>query len=213
VVVGLLNYALQYIPAGRAALIFATAPLLTMLIATGLGYERITAAKVVGVLLTVLGVALALGVQVLQPGTTANSWIGELAVLGSAFSAATCSVLYRKYLGRYPALQISALAMLASVLFLVCLAAPEGFFSGLPHLNTVGWLAVIYMGLGSGLGYYLWLWALGRTTPTRVTVFLAFSPLTATFLGAVVLSEAVSLAAIGGLICVVIGLWLVHWQV
>jgi len=42
VVVTLLNYALRFILAGRAALIFATLPLITMLLATALGYERVT---------------------------------------------------------------------------------------------------------------------------------------------------------------------------
>jgi drug/metabolite transporter (DMT)-like permease len=53
VVVTLLNYALQFIPA-RAALIFATFPLLTMILAAALGYERVTLAKALGVLLTIM---------------------------------------------------------------------------------------------------------------------------------------------------------------
>src|SRR5262245_66005730 len=59
VVVALLNYALQFIPSARAALIFATFPLMTMLLATALGYERVTWAKALGVILTVAGVGLA----------------------------------------------------------------------------------------------------------------------------------------------------------
>ena len=51
------------------------------------------------------------------------------------------------------------------------LAACEGFFTSPPRFTVGGWLAVVSIGTGSGLGYYLWLWALGHTTPTRVTVF------------------------------------------
>src|SRR5258706_4306213 len=129
VVVTLLNYALQYIPSARAALIFATLPLLTMLLAAALGHERITWAKALGVLLTIVGVGLALGARAALPGRPAGGWIGELAVLASAASAAACSVLYRPYLRKYPTLPISAFAMLASVLFLALFAAAEGFFS------------------------------------------------------------------------------------
>lgn len=212
VVVGLLNFALQFIPSGRASLIFATAPLLTMLLAALLGHERILPVKAIGVGLTILGVGLALGDKVLGAGAASNGWIGELAVFGSAFSAALCSVLYRRYLARYPAVSVSAVAMFASLLFLAYFAAGEGLFASFPHITEVGWLAIVFMGVGSGLGYYLWLWALSRTTPTRVTVFLAFSPLTATFLGALLLAEAVSAAALVGLAAVVTGLVLVHWQ-
>jgi drug/metabolite transporter (DMT)-like permease len=42
VVIILLNYALQSIPSGRSALIFASLPLITMLLAAALGYERVT---------------------------------------------------------------------------------------------------------------------------------------------------------------------------
>jgi drug/metabolite transporter (DMT)-like permease len=212
VVVGLLNYALQFIPSARAALIFATFPLLTMMLAWALGYERMTWAKGLGVALSIVGVALALGEKSVQPGSAVNKWIGELAVFGSALSGAVCSVLYRPYLRRYPTLPVSALAMFASVLVLALVAAGEGFFNTAPRFTARGWLAVVFVGISSGGGYYLWLWALGHTTPTKVTVFLALSPITATLLDAVFLSERISLPAWLGLLCVAVGLWLAHWQ-
>jgi drug/metabolite transporter (DMT)-like permease len=49
------------VPSGRAALIFATFPLLTMLVAAALGAERLTLSKALGVLLTLGGVGCALG--------------------------------------------------------------------------------------------------------------------------------------------------------
>jgi drug/metabolite transporter (DMT)-like permease len=45
ILIALLNYALQFIPSARAALIFATMPLLTMILASALGQERLTLAK------------------------------------------------------------------------------------------------------------------------------------------------------------------------
>jgi drug/metabolite transporter (DMT)-like permease len=210
VVVALLNYALQFIPSSRAALIFATFPLLTLLFAAALGHERVTIPKALGVLLTIAGVGLALGWQAWRPGSLAKGWNGELAVLGSAASGALCSVLYRPYLRRYPTLPISAFAMLASVLALAVFAAGEGFFAVGPHFTPAGWLAVGFIGVSSGVGYYLWLWALNHTTPTKVTVFLALNPLAATVLGALLLDETVSLGLLGGLVCVVLGLLLAH---
>jgi hypothetical protein len=109
ILIALLNYALQFIPSARAALIFATMPLLTMMLATVLGHERLTLAKTAGVLLTILGVGFALGEKALQRGGTAHEWVGELAVFASALSGAICSVLYRPYLRKYPTLPVSAL--------------------------------------------------------------------------------------------------------
>lgn len=210
ILIALLNYGLRSVPSARAALIFATFPLLTSLIAAALGRERLTFPKLGGVLLTMLGVGLALGDKSLQRGAAGEAWVGELAVFASAVSGALCSVLYRPYLQKYPTLPVSAFAMLASVVFLVPLAAGEGFFAGRPGLTPVGWMAVVFIGIGSGVGYYLWLWALNHATPTRVTAFLALSPVTAAALGARLLGEPVSPLAALGLASVAAGLALAH---
>jgi drug/metabolite transporter (DMT)-like permease len=210
ILIALLNYALAFIPSGRAALIFATLPLLTMLFAAALGHERVTTPKALGVLLTIAGVGVTLGEQALQPGGRAQMWVGEIAVFGSALIGAACSVLYRPYLRRYPTVPVSAFAMLASVAFLAFLAAGEGFFHAWPRFTAAGWLAVVFIGISSGVGYYLWLWALNHTTPTRVTVFLALSPVTAAGLGALLLAEPLSTPFLMGLTSVALGLWLAH---
>lgn len=210
-VVVLLNVALEMIPSARAALIFATLPLLSMLLAALLGYERLTYMKSFGVGLTILGIGLALGVKAWQLGDS-QGWLGELAALGSALVAAVCSVLYRPYLRRYPTLQVSSVAMFASVISLAFFAAGEGFFDIPLHFTFQGWLAVLFIGVTSGAGYYLWLWALNHTTPTRVTVFLSLSPMVATGFGALFLGERVTLALVAGIFCVALGLGLAHWR-
>jgi drug/metabolite transporter (DMT)-like permease len=210
ILIALLNYSLQFIPSARAALIFATMPFMTMALAAVLGHEKFTWSKTLGVLLTVAGVGFAVGEKSIQRAGEASGWIGELAVFGSTLSGAVCSVLYRPYLRKYPTLPVSALAMLASVGFLAVLAAGEGFFNSLPQFTGFGWLAVLFIGVNSGIGYYLWLWALNHTSPTKVTVFLALSPITATILGALLLGEDISLMSFLGLVFVALGLWIAH---
>ena len=206
----LLNYGLRVVPSARAALIFATFPLITMLLAAAVGHERLTWAKLTGVVLTIVGVGIALGEKALHGAEGAHEWVGELLVLASAVTGAVCSVLYRPYVQRYTALPVSAFAMLASVVFLTVPAAGEGFFTHLPTFTSMGWAAVLFIGLGSGVGYFVWLWALAHAEATRVTVFLSLSPITATICGAWLLSERVSGAAVGGLAAVAIGLWVAH---
>ena len=53
------------------------------------------------------------------------------------------------------------------------------------------WLAVIYLGLfGSALTFYLWAFALSRTTPTRVAISVTVNPITAALVGAVILTTS-----------------------
>jgi drug/metabolite transporter (DMT)-like permease len=208
ILVALLNFGLKFIPSARAALIFATFPLLTLLLGAALRVEALTAFKAAGVLLTILGVGFALGEKALEHG--AAGWTGEIAVIASALTGAVCSVLYRPYLRRYPALPVSAFAMLASVVFLAGLAGFEDFYAAPPAFTPLGWVAVLFIGVNSGVGYYLWLWALAHTTPTRVSAFLSLSPITATGAGAWLLGEPVTVPFLLGLAAVAAGLWLAH---
>jgi drug/metabolite transporter (DMT)-like permease len=204
ILVALLNWGLRSVPAGRGALLFATFPLMTMLIAAALGQERLTWRRTLGVLLTIAGVGLAVAGKL---GGEAGA-AGDLAVLGAALCGALCSVFYRPYLRRYPALPVSALAMLASVVALALFAGPtEGFFAAWPRFTLGGWAAVLFIGVSSGIGYLLWLWALGRAPATQVTVFLSLSPVTAALLGALLLGEPLTAAMVAGLACLAAGLW------
>ena len=63
----------------RAALILASLPLQTMAIAALLGQERLTFAKSIGVLLTIIGVGFVLGERAFEPGN-AQGWLGDSAV-------------------------------------------------------------------------------------------------------------------------------------
>lgn len=207
ILVALLNFGLKTVPASRVALIFATFPVFTMILAALMGRESMTLAKTLGVFLTLVGVALALGEDAWRIDDADIEWIGVAAVFASAICGAMCSVLYGPYLDRYPAVPMSAFAMLASVGFLAVLAGVEGFFSAPPQISTGGWLAIAFIGISSGIGYFLLLWALAHTTPTLVTMFLALSPVTAVLLGVTLLGERMSLHLLAGVILVVAGLW------
>ncbi|QRM31932.1 DMT family transporter [Microvirga sp. VF16] len=207
VLIALLNLSLQFILSTRAALLFATFPLMTMIIAACLGREHLTGAKVAGVALTVVGVGAALGERLVTESGT-GEWLGAILVLAAALCGALCSVLYRPYLARYPTLPVGTWAMLASVVALAAPAGMEGLFTETSRLDPSGWLIVLLIGLSSGIGYVLWLWALKHTTPTRVTVFLSLSPITAALLGVALLGEPFTPGVLLGLGGVVAGLWL-----
>jgi drug/metabolite transporter (DMT)-like permease len=210
ILIALLNYGLRTVPAGRGALIFAAFPLLTLMVAALLGHERVTIRKIIGILATLLGVFLALSDKILDSASVDGGWSalgGELAILASAATGAVCSVLYRPYLQRYPTLPVSAFAMAAAAAALLVPAMLDDLFAAPAQLTARAWGAIVFIGLSSGGGYVLWLWALKNIAATRVTVFLALSPITAAALGVVFLGEAVTVGMMAGVMCVVVGLW------
>jgi drug/metabolite transporter (DMT)-like permease len=210
ILIALLNYGLQFIGSGLGAILFATFPMMTMLLAAAFRLEALTLAKSVGVVLSIIGVGLAVAENLGLPSHIDGFWPGVLAVLGSALTGAICSVFYRPYLQKYPPLQVSVFAMLASVLFLALPAAAEGVFDQVPEFSTSGWIAVLFIGLASSVGYYTWLFALKHATPTRVALFLSLGPIVATALGGAVLGEPITILFLSGLGLVIAGLWVAH---
>jgi len=165
ILIALLNYGLRSVPAGRGALIFASFPLITLVVAALLGHERVSVRKIGGILATMTGVALALGDKILGAG----SLVGELTILASAATGAVCSVLYRPYLRRYPTLPVSAFAMAAAAVALFPFAAVDDLFAAPAHLSLLAWGAIIFIGLSSGSFYVVWLWALKTIPASRET--------------------------------------------
>ncbi len=206
VLIALLNFGLQRVGAAQAALIFSLFPLLTLLLSAVLGREPISARLLLGVVLSITGVALSMAPKLSHLG--GNVWWGEFAVLGSACVGALCSVFYRPYLQRYPTLNVSTFAMLASVLFLALLALQEDWPSRVLTVQPQSWAIVAFIGASSGIGYFLWLYALKHESPTRVTVFLALNPLTAALLGTLLLHEAMDGWLLGAIVFIATGLWL-----
>jgi drug/metabolite transporter (DMT)-like permease len=209
VLIALLNVGLTHVGAGLGALLFATFPLMTMTIATALGRERFDAALAAGVVLSVIGVGIALaGPSGFSPNAMGGGSfaLGVVCVLASALCGAVCSVLYRPLLERHAMLPLGALAMAAAVAVLLPAAWVEGLPVRAAALGAAQWAVVAAVGLSSGLAYWVWLWVLKHTAPTKATAFLALSPVTATLIATVLMGEPAGWGLVAGVVCILAGL-------
>lgn len=202
-----------HIPASRGAVIFGAMPLAAMVVAAALRLEALTGLKTLGAALAFGGVALALGDRAALGADVHDAWIGELLTGSATLLLAINFVLFAPWLRKYPALTVAAWSMLAGAVFLIPFAAWEGGFASVPGLSPARWWALGFLGVFAGsLGYFLWIWALQRSTPTRSSVFIALNPMTATLLGALLLSEAITLTFLLGLAAVVAGILIANRQ-
>jgi len=203
----LYNIAVSYTTAARASLALATLPLHTMVVGAILGVEQLTARKIIGVGIAVLGVtaALAAGLAQSPPG----AWRGELIMTAAVFCMAFYNVLSRPLMQRSSALGFLTVGMGAGAVVLVLAGLVKGSFAALDHFTTAQWIAGIYLGAGGGaLAFILWVMALARATPTRVANTMTVNPIAATLLAALLIGEPITANLLIGLVAVFAGIWI-----
>jgi drug/metabolite transporter (DMT)-like permease len=203
----LFNASLAYTTAARGALALSTLPLLTMLAGAFLGVEPMTGRKTVGVLAAMTGVAMALlsGLS----ASPAGAWRGDLLMVGAALCMALYNVWSKPFIQRSGAIPFTAMTMGVGAACLVLIAWLGGGFAVVATFGTAHWLAAGFLGLfGSALTFFLWAFALGRTTPTRVAISVSVNPVVASFLGATLLGEPLRWTFFAGLLTVFAGIWI-----
>ena len=202
----LFNVSLTYTTAARGTLALSTLPLLTMVVAAVLGVEPLTARKTAGVLIAMggVGVALTAGIAHAPPG----AWRGDLVMVGGALCMALYSVWSRPFIRRSGPLPFTTVGMGAGAAALTVLAWRTGGFAAAGAFGLPQWAAVAYLGVfGAALTFYLWAFALDRTTPTRVASTITVNPVTAATVAALLLGEPIGLHLLAGIAAVGVGIW------
>jgi drug/metabolite transporter (DMT)-like permease len=204
-----ISSAMQYTTASSGAIVLACTPAVTLVLAALWGSETLSARKCSGVLLAILGAAIAIG------GTAAlleaTSWIGQILMILATLAGAAYAVFSKAYLAKYPPVVVTAIAMGAgaSTLLLIWLFRDLPT-TGLPNLDTAGWLVILYIGaIGGALSFFLYAWALGRTAPTATMILLPLNPMTAMVAGVAFLGEPLNSGLFLGLALVIGGIFLV----
>lgn len=203
----LFNASLIFTTAARGALALSTLPLLTMVVGAALGSEALTARKSVGVLIAMLGVAIALlsGLASAPPG----AWRGDLLMVGAALCMALYSIWSKPFIARSGPIPSTTMSMGIGAACLILISCWRGSFAPVADFEMPQWFAAAYLGaFGSALTFYLWAFALERTTPTRVAISVTVNPITASLVGATLLHEPLRWSLIGGVVTVFAGIWI-----
>ena len=203
----LFNASLIFTTAARGALALSTLPLLTMVVGAALGTEALTARKSIGVVIAMLGVAIAL----LAGLTSApqGAWRGDLLMVGAALCMAFYSIWSKPCIARAGPISFTTMAMGVGAACLIVISCWRGSFEPVADFAVPQWLAATYLGaFGSALTFYLWAFALAHTTPTRVAISVTVNPVAASLVGAVLLHEPLSWNLAGGIATVFAGIWI-----
>jgi drug/metabolite transporter (DMT)-like permease len=203
----LMVYGQQRIAAGLAAVLNATTPLFTLVVARLFAGEALTANKIAGVVLGIAGVGVLVGPDALH--SNASSVIGMLCILGASLSYAV-SALWMRRLRKIPPLVSSAAQLTCSSLLLLPLACIVERFWQLPAPGIPAILAVLGLALVStALAYIVFFRLNASAGPTNVMLVTLLIPVTATILGVAFLNESITLHQIVGAVVIASGLVLI----
>ena len=205
------NMSLRLTEASRGALMLATMPLWSVLLARVAKRERLSTRQISGVLLTIAGVGVVLAERGLSFAATSLSLVGDALMLLTAVCGAVYGVLAKRMLTRYKAMTVTAYTMMFGTLLLVPAAFFEDFSSVMARMRPDTVMLVLFLGIfGGAIGYFLWTFALTRLSPTQVAVYANLNPMVATLLGATLLAEKLTGMFMAGFAAVLAGVLLVN---
>ncbi|HTP80913.1 MAG TPA: DMT family transporter [Bacteroidota bacterium] len=193
---------MKHTTAANGALLYATTPVLVLILSGSILREKITAWKAAGVVLAFAGVA----VIMFERGLTVSSeyTLGNILIFLAVVAWSLFTVIGRPLVLRYgPLPSTSAATFMGSAMYFpVGIAATWSLPFG--ALSLADWMGILYLGIGTSiLSYLLWYAALQRIDAGRLAVFANGQPIVATILSVIFLRYSVTgVFAVGSMLTI-----------
>ena len=195
-------WALVTLPAAVAGVLIASAPLITILLASWQRVETLTARSVIGAVLAILGIAVMVG----SPTGGVITLGAVLAVLAAAACDAEALIVVKKMPTGDP-VSANAVAMLVGAILLFALSLLAGERWSVPtDIVTVAALAYLVV-LGSITLFVLYLRTLKRWTASGMSYMFVLMPLVAAIFGYWLLDEPITSGVVLGGAIVLLGVY------
>lgn len=206
----LISWGEQSIDSAVAAILDATVPLFTILIAHYLLHDdKMTVPKVLGLLMGFAGVIVLMSKDI---GTSLGSVLGQLAiVLASAFYAGS-AVYARRTTEDTPGIlrSVGPLVSSTAVMWLATFLVESPV--EIPQLG-ITWIALLFLGIvGSGMAFILLYYLIHEIGPTRTSMVTYLFPLGGVLLGVAFLNEELSWQVLVGGVLVILSLVVANLQ-
>jgi drug/metabolite transporter (DMT)-like permease len=197
----LITFGEHVVPSGLTAVLISPASLFVALLAPFIDpSERIDRRQALGMALGLGGVALVVGVESIG---TVGEFLGALAMVGAAFFYALSSFVVKRRYGKLAAMQTSWVSV--TVAGLVVLPAAIATTPGhTPDLGSVS--ALVALGaIGTAIAFVIYYKLINEVGAGRAALVSYLAPGVALFYGALFRGEAITVAAVAGLVLILGG--------
>lgn len=200
---------LRLISAGRASLIIANNPVVITVFSTLIFRERMTAQRVLGVFLSVIGALVVISKGSLDAVFAEGIGWGEIYIMGCVASWTAYSLI-----GKVALNQLSPLVSVcySAAIGTVCLLVPalrEGMLGDLPGYAMTEWLSITYLGVfGTVFGFVWYYQGIAAIGAVRASLFINFVPLFAVVLAYLILDEVITFSLLAGAALIITGVYL-----
>ncbi|MGH2759572.1 MAG: DMT family transporter [Actinomycetota bacterium] len=187
-------WGLQRVPAALAGVVFATVPLMTLILAVLQRVERFRWRAVLGAAIAIGGVSVMAG----SPDNADVPILYFLAVVVSALGAAEAAVVIKRFPTVHP-FAMNAIAMAAGAPILFALSALTGERWIVPSSATTWYTLAFLVPVGSVALFVLYVFVVQRWTPSAASYQFVLFPVVAALVGSIVADEPLDVTvAIGG---------------
>ncbi len=204
----LISWGEQAIDSAVAAILDATVPLFTIVIAhVALHDDKITVPKVLGLLVGFAGVVVLMSKDI---GASTGSLLGQGAVVLASMFYAGSSVFARRTTENIAGIfrSVGPLISSTAVMWLATVSIERPVH--IPQL-PITWVALIWLGvLGSGFAFILNYYLIHEIGPTRTTMVTYLFPLGGVILGVAFLDEKLSWQVLVGAVLIIASLAVVN---
>jgi drug/metabolite transporter (DMT)-like permease len=196
--------ALQDIPAGDSALLVATTPVITALLAVRSGADTLTRTRLLGAAVSFAGVALIISSG---PGLTLGGSIaGDLLTLGAALCWSIYTAFGAPILRRHSPLRTTAWAMVGGAVVLLVPGTVQSVGVDWAGVGGPAWAGLAFSAfLPAGLANVAVFSAIRLLGPTRITAYQFLVPFIAVLIAAAWLAEPIRLEQLLGGAIIVLG--------
>jgi drug/metabolite transporter (DMT)-like permease len=192
--------------AGTASILLAATPIITALLSASLGHERIRTHAWIGVCATFLGIVVVVSTSARESGGISATLLGDLLLMGAAFSWAIYTVGSRQLVMHYGALAVTAWTLWVGTIGICVLGIPDLLRIDFSSVPWTAWVAVIYAGaLSVGLAYLLWSHGVRELGSTRASVYSNLVPAVALTVAWLWMREPPTVGQVLGAVVIIAG--------